>query len=120
MSLINCPSCQKKISDKASVCSHCDYSFDQSEEDLARQKVLNYRVFRDKMYQLKMLGFASMALAVFGLVPMLWTYAKAIDYGFNASITNHWGKYFIVLGFLMYVTVRVLMLVTNRNYHSSR
>jgi len=68
------------------------------------------------MYQYKMLTFTAMAIAVIGLVPMLWTYAKAIDYGFNASLLNHWGIYFVMLGFVLYVAVRALMLNTKRNY----
>lgn len=120
MSLIKCPSCQKQISNKADVCHHCDYSFNQSEDDLQRLKVLNYRKYRDKMYRLKMLTFTAMAIAVLGLVPMLWAYAQAIDYGFNVSIINHWGIYVIMAGFALYVVIRVLMLATKRKYKTSK
>ena len=116
MSLIKCPACQNKMSDKAPVCPNCEYSFNQSEGDLQRIKVLKYRKYRDKMFLFKMLTFTSIAIAVFGLVPMLWTYAKAIDYGFNASIINHWGTYLVMAGFALYVVVRVLMLTTKRKY----
>jgi len=116
MSLVNCPSCNKKISDKAPACPHCDFSFNQNEENLARTKILKARAYRTKMYRYKMLGFATMALAVFGLVPMLWSYAQAIDYGFNVSITNHWGKYLMMAGFILYVFIRVLMFITKRKH----
>ena len=120
MSLIKCPSCQKQISNKAVVCPHCDSNFNSDEDDLKRLKVLNFRKYRDKMYRYKMLTFTAMAIAVIGLVPMLWTYAKAIDYGFNARFANHWGIYLVILGFALYVVVRALMYATKRNYQSGK
>lgn len=116
MSLINCPSCQNKISNKVEVCPNCEFSFNDTADDLIRAKTLLYRKYRDKMYQFKMLTYTAMAIAVVGLVPMLWTYAKAIDYGFNASLLNHWGINFIIFGFILYVVVRVMMFTTKRNY----
>jgi len=105
MSLINCPSCQKQISDKSEICPHCENPLKQSEEDLNRIKVLT---------------FTAMAIAIIGLVPMLWTYAKAIDYGFNANLLNHWGIYLIMAGFALYVVVRIMMFNTKRNYKASK
>lgn len=116
MSLIKCPSCQKQISDKVELCPHCDYSFNQSEDDIERLKVLKFRDYRNKMFRFKMLTFTAMSIAIIGLVPMLWTYAKAIDYGFNASFLNHWGIYLIFIGFALYVIVRILMFITKNNY----
>jgi hypothetical protein len=116
MSLIKCPSCQKQISDKVESCPHCDFSFNQTEEELKRLKTLNFRSYRNKMFRLKMLTFTAMAIAIIGLVPMLWTYAQAIDYGFNANMLKHWGIYFIAAGFVLYMVVRVLMFLTKRNY----
>ncbi len=118
MSLIKCPSCQKQISDRVKTCPHCEYSFKQSVKELNRAKVLRYRKYRDRMYRYKMFTFSAIAIAVFGFVPMLWTYAQAIDYGFNASIMNHWGIYLVMIGFLLYVSIRVMMYITKRNYKS--
>jgi len=120
MSLINCPSCQKQISNKSEICPHCENPLKQSEQDLNRIKVLKYRKFRDQMYRFKMLTFTAMAIAIIGLVPMLWTYAKAIDYGFNANLLNHWGIYLIMAGFALYVVVRVMMFNTKRNYKAHK
>ena len=33
MAVINCPSCKKKISDKAKTCSHCDIELGSIDED---------------------------------------------------------------------------------------
>jgi len=120
MSLINCPSCQKKISDKVSTCPGCHFSFNQGESELDRLKVLNYRKYRDKQYRFKMLSFVSIGITLFGVVPMLWDYLKALDYGFNVSLANHWGIYPVMAGFAMYVVIRILMLFTKRNYQSTK
>ncbi len=120
MSLIKCPSCQNQISDKLELCPHCEYSLNQSGDDLERLKVLRYRKYRDKMFRFKMLTFTAMAIAIIGLVPMLWTYAKAIDYGFNANFLNHWGVYLIFIGFAMYVGVRASMYVAKSNYKAGK
>ena len=120
MSLIKCPACQKQVSDKVNICPHCEYLFNQSEEDLQKMKILNYRKYRDKMYQYKMLTFLSIAIAVIGTVPMIWNYAKAIEYGFNANILNHWGIYFVIVGFIMYVILRIMMLSSKKKYTASK
>ena len=120
MSLINCPSCKKQVSDKMETCSHCHSPLKLSEEDLYRTKELRYRNYRDKMYRFKMLTFTAMAIAIIGLVPMLWTYAKAVDYGFDANVFNHWGTYLIFIGFALYVVVRILMFTAKRQYKSGQ
>lgn len=116
MSLISCPSCRKKVSDKNKICPECGASLFLSVEEIERIKVLNYRAYRDKMYRLKMLTFLAVAVALIGIVPMVWDYARALDYGFNAIIINHWGIYFAIAGFLMYVFCRILMMNAKRQY----
>ena len=42
MALIDCPSCNKKISDKAQNCQHCRFSLGKADaEDIARKQSLN-------------------------------------------------------------------------------
>ena len=120
MSLIKCPACQEKISDKVESCPNCEYSFNQTQGEIEQLKKQNFRQYRYQMYRLKMLTYLSIAIAVMGTVPMLWAYAKAIDYGFNASITNHWGIYLVIAGFIMYAILRVVMLNTKRKYKASK
>lgn len=120
MSLINCPVCQKKISNKAEECPSCQFSFNQNEDDIERSRVLKYRNYRDLMYRYRMLTFTAIAIAVAGLVPMLWSYAKALDYGFNAKFTNHWGMYLVYAGFAIYIIVRVLMYINKSRYNSKK
>lgn len=120
MSLINCPACQNKISDKVKKCPHCHFSFDQDEEEMKRLQILRYRTYRNKMYYFRMLTYFAIAVTVAGLVPMLWSYAKAIDYGFNVKFTNHWGLYLVMAGFSMYVIIRILMFNVKRLYKASK
>ncbi|VAW41998.1 hypothetical protein MNBD_GAMMA01-947 [hydrothermal vent metagenome] len=120
MSLINCPACKNRVSDKAAVCPSCNFSFQQNQDEIERLKVLSYRKYRDKMYKFKMLTFLAVAIAVIGTIPMLWNYAKAVDYGFNANIINHWGIYLVIAGFVMYVVVRILMVIAKRAYKLSK
>ena len=41
MALVNCPSCSKRISDKAKTCSHCGFTVGAAtEENVLRQKRL--------------------------------------------------------------------------------
>ena len=121
MSLVNCPACQSKISNKSSQCPNCGLSFDDfSEDDELRAKTLRFRKYRNTMYRYKMLSFVAIAIATFGAVPMIWLYIKALDYGFNdVQLTNHWGINLIVLGFIAYVCIRVLMVVTKMKYKKS-
>lgn len=116
MSLINCPACQKKISDKVTECPNCHFSFNQNEDEVDRLKILNYRKYRNKMYRYRMLTFTAIAIAVAGLVPMLWSYAKAMDYGFNVKFTNHWGIYLVMAGFAIYIVARLLMYKIKAGY----
>ncbi len=116
MSLIKCPSCGKQISNKAKACQYCSLSMHYDKDDLELLKVMKYRQYRDKMYRLKMWSYTAIALALFGIVPMVWSYVEAVGYGFNASITNHWGVNFVVVGFFIYVILRVMMVITKRAY----
>jgi len=116
MSLIKCPSCSKQISDKAKACPHCSFSLLYNEDKVESLKKVKYRNYRDKMYRLKMLTYTAIAMALFGIVPMVWSYVEAVGYGFSASITNHWGINFVVLGFIFYVFLRVVMVKTKRQY----
>jgi len=120
MALISCPSCQKKISDKSSVCSGCGYVFDQDQSELERLKILQYRKYRDRLFQLKMLSYLSIAIALFGVVPMMWDYLKAMDYGFQVNLLNHWGINPVMLGVALYVVVRILMMNNKRRYKAQK
>ena len=118
MALTICPSCQNKISSKAENCSKCGFSMVDNFDEIDRLNKQKYRRYRDRMYKLKMLSFVAMALSLAGVIPMIWDYIKSIDYGFNASVLNHWGVNLVFAGFVMYVLVRIAMLKVKRDYKS--
>lgn len=66
MATITCPSCRKKISDVTSMCPLC--GFRRGPLDAGKPQELERRRLRDRIYHLKMAGFAVIAvfLAAFG------------------------------------------------------
>ena len=116
MALINCPHCNKQNSSQAETCSHCNMSLQLSAEELEAVHKIKRRELRDKLYHWRMLSFVAMALALIGAVPMVWDYARSIDYGFNASVLNHWGSAWTIAGFALYLFTRVMMVLAKRNY----
>lgn len=78
MAIINCPSCNQKISDKAKVCSICLYDFISrstaqglNEEQLASQKKMAY--IKQK-YSLQMQAMVSIILVLGG--SLLWYFGN--------------------------------------------
>lgn len=66
MSIISCPECGKKVSDKAPICPHCGFqSGDVTEEDL---EIFRARKLRDRIYRLNMTSYAviTVFVAAFG------------------------------------------------------
>jgi hypothetical protein len=56
MSIIPCPECQKKVSSRAAICSHCGHAFGEvTQEDL---DIFAARRLRDQIYRLNMISYA--------------------------------------------------------------
>ncbi|CAB0149979.1 hypothetical protein PSI9734_00551 [Pseudidiomarina piscicola] len=65
MALIQCPSCNKRISDKAKTCSHCDFVLaGRSSEDLQREQARAVQRRKDKLLSQSMLALL-IAIAAF-------------------------------------------------------
>lgn len=114
MALINCPHCNRQNSSQAKECVGCGRSLQMSREELEKLARQRKRDLRNTLYRYKMLSYVAMALALFGAVPMIWDYARSIDYGFNTSVLNHWGTTWVVIGFVVYAFSRVMMLVAKK------
>jgi uncharacterized membrane protein YvbJ len=70
MALVDCPSCGKKISDKAQNCQYCEFAIGQaSVEDLARKNSLKKYLQRQSIQNQSMLA---MLLFVGGFGFMYW------------------------------------------------
>lgn len=119
MALINCPACRTKISSVAKVCPKCGYSKDaKAEADPEQVKLFQRRIFRDRMYKLRMFSYVAMSITMVGALPMLWDYIQGIEQGETVILLKHWGIYAIALGFIMYMTLRFFMLKVKRNYRA--
>ncbi|WP_426357808.1 hypothetical protein ACPUVO_15310 [Pseudocolwellia sp. HL-MZ19] len=107
MAVINCPSCKKKISDKAKTCNHCNMQISGIDQDkLALIKQTNAI---KQQQSLMTHSFIAMLLFCGGF---LFFYLKdaqpgTIEYIISIAST--------VLGFILYLVTRVRLLLLKRN-----
>jgi hypothetical protein len=64
MSIIPCPECGKKVSDKAAICRNCGFQLgDATEEDL---EIFRARKLRDRIYRLNMISYLVITVFIVG------------------------------------------------------
>ncbi|MFT2091284.1 hypothetical protein [Paraglaciecola sp. 2405UD69-4] len=106
MALIDCPSCSKKISDKAQTCQHCGFTLgDASAEDLARKKNLNKYL---KGQRIQTQSMIAMLLFVAGFGFMYWGGAVPGELQHTAAMGV------TVIGFVWYIVNRVRLVFLKR------
>jgi hypothetical protein len=107
MALINCPSCRKKISDKAQSCQHCDFALGTvNAEDIERKKNLNI-YFKNQRIQTQ--SMIAMLLFVAGFGFMYWGAAEPGGLQHNLAIG------ITVVGFVWYIVNRVRLIILKRS-----
>ncbi|WP_299075349.1 hypothetical protein [uncultured Paraglaciecola sp.] len=107
MALIDCPSCNKKISDKAQNCQHCGFTLGTaSAEDLARKKSLNLYLKNQKIQTQSMIA---MLLFVAGFGFMYWGGALPGDLQHSLAIGV------AIIGFVWYIINRVRLIMLKRS-----
>lgn len=107
MALIDCPSCNKKISDKAQECQHCGFSLgNASVEDIARKQNLNKYLKNQKIQTQSMIA---MLLFVTGFGFMYWGGAVPGGLQYNLAIGLS------VTGFVWYIVNRVRLILLKRS-----
>lgn len=106
MALTDCPSCNKKISDKAKQCPHCDFATgDATAEDILRKKELNkYK----KLHSIQNQSMVAMLLFVGGFGFMYWGGAQPGGLQHNLAIAGS------LIGFVWYVVNRVRLIFIKR------
>ncbi|KAA3651587.1 MAG: hypothetical protein DWP95_00485 [Proteobacteria bacterium] len=120
MALVKCPVCRTKMSSLAPVCPKCGFSHDKEAKiDREQADLYRKRRFSQRIYQLKMMSYVAMVIAMIGAIPMLWDYIKGLEQGNNVILLQHWGSYLVAIGFIFYLVIRVAMILTRRNYRSS-
>lgn len=106
MALIDCPSCGKKISDKAKTCSHCGFAIgNASEEDILRKQQLQ----RFKQLQsLQNQSMAAMFMFVLGFGLWYWGGEQPTDLQQNIAVGCS------VIGFIWYLINRARLVILKR------
>lgn len=106
MALIDCPACNKKISDKSTVCPHCNYAIgDASAEDILRKQSLNK--FK-KLHSIQNQSMLAMLMFVAGFGFMYWGGTQPGDLQHNLAILAS------IVGFVWYLVNRVRAVIIKR------
>jgi hypothetical protein len=107
MAIINCPSCNKRISSVAVSCEYCKVVFDDSVDD---EKLM--REMRNKRYtkrqRIQNISFLSVLLFATGAITM---YIGITD---SDKMVGDAGRIMLSIGFVGYVTGRILMFMSRK------
>lgn len=106
MALIDCPSCNKKISDKAKQCPHCGFVLGEaSAEDIQRKRGLaRYQ----KKQRIQNQSLMAMLLFITGFGFMYWGGTQPGDLQHNLALGA------CVIGFVWYIVNRVRLAMVKR------
>lgn len=106
MAVINCPSCKKKISDKAKECSHCGLSL--SELDSEKIASLNKVNRINQAQRLMNYSFIAMLLFCGGFLLMFWDNVEQGTWQHTLAMA------ITLIGFIMYIVIRIRLLLFKR------
>jgi len=110
MAIINCPSCKKRISDKAKTCSHCNVNIQsgtRAEELTEEQLDSKAKLARmKKLYSLQMQAMAALILFLLGI--LLWYFLG----NFSLTEVSHFIELgLVVIGGIWYLLTRVRLII---------
>jgi hypothetical protein len=107
MAIINCPACQKKVSDKAPQCQHCQLDLKNIDEtqlrSIKRIQTIN------KSQQLMNWSFIAMLFFCAGVLVIYWKDLQPGSVSYGAAVTS------IVVGVSLYLFARVKMILLKRS-----
>ncbi|NQY89428.1 MAG: zinc ribbon domain-containing protein [Colwellia sp.] len=106
MAVTNCPSCKKKISDKAKECSHCGLSLHALDSDKIAN--LNHVNRINQAQRLMSYSFVAMLLFCGGFLFMFWDNVEQGTWQHNLAMAS------TVIGFILYIIIRVRLLFFKR------
>jgi hypothetical protein len=107
MALVDCPSCNKKISDKSPSCTHCGFSVAEStSEDLSRKQNLQKHLKSQKLQTQSMIA---MLMFVTGFGFMYWGGALPGDLQYNIAVGS------AVIGFVWYIVNRIRLVFVKKS-----
>jgi hypothetical protein len=106
MAVINCPSCKKKISDKAKECNHCGLSLNA----LDSEKIANLNQVNRINQAQRLMNYSFVAMLLFcgGFLFMFWDNVEQGTWQHSLALGS------TVIGFIMYIVIRVKLLFFKR------
>lgn len=106
MAVINCPGCKKKISDKAKSCNHCDLNL----QNLDTEKMASLKKIQTIHNAQRLMNFSFIAMLLFcgGFLFMYWDNVKPGSWQHTLAMSS------AVLGFVMYIVIRIMLLLSKR------
>jgi hypothetical protein len=106
MAVINCPNCKKKISDKAKECSHCGLALHELDSD----KIANLNQVNRLNQAQRLINYSLIALLLFGggFLLMFWDGVEQGTWQYTLAMTS------TVIGFILYLIIRVKLLLFKR------
>ncbi|WP_440876736.1 hypothetical protein [Thalassotalea sp. PLHSN55] len=107
MAVINCPSCKKKISDKAKICSHCQLEM----SELSEEKLLTIRktTIIEKSQKLMNQSFIAMLLFCGGFLFLYWYNAQPGSWQYNGALASTF------IGFVLYIITRIRLIFLKKS-----
>jgi len=102
MAVITCPSCKKKISDKAKACNYCDLSLG----DIDADKISSLNRIERINHAQRLMTFSFIAMLLFcgGFLFMFWGNVEEGSLQYTIAMSS------AVIGFLLYIIIRVMLL----------
>ena len=106
MAVINCPSCKKKISDKAKECSYCALSL----EELDNEKLANLHHVNRIHQSQRLMNYSFIAMLLFcgGFLFMFWDNVEQGTWQHTLAMAS------TVIGFIMYIIIRIKLVLFKR------
>ncbi|GHE82645.1 hypothetical protein [Thalassotalea profundi] len=107
MAVISCPSCKKKISDKAKSCSHCQLDLQNFDEE--KFQTINKINLINKSQKLMIHSFIAILLFCGGF---LFFYLEEVQLGtwqYTVAVMS------TVVGFVLYLVTRIRLFLLKRS-----
>ena len=112
MAIIICPQCAKRISSKATKCTHCGFDLQSTDAD-EQQKVTRKRLRKVKT-RLTAVAFLSILVFTIGI---LMTYYYLTE---TESVELLLGNGMMVAGFLAFGVVRIMLAINKKQIRANR
>lgn len=107
MAIINCPVCDKRISSAAKTCEFCKTEFGDNIDDEAQIRLANNLRFKKRQ---KYQNFSFLFVFLFSVGALIMYFGMTDQ---NSSL-NNLGTILLSLGFIGYISVRILLFIHNR------